>query len=490
MLFGRGVEFAVRLAANQLPDLTAYEVPKTVALKSRFLAVSNNLIQLAALIYLAYNIFEEQEYLRYEDATEGFHAKLKSPPTDSALLAHADYAAAPYCGREACLKQRCVKGAANCECERKSGGREKCTVRRCGRSECQYLPPSTLTYPAYITDAISIATYIQRRPEHFACHRAAPEAALPEPAGDGAPARGAEDGCEFGTWGTSPEALMTTFYPAHVEDTLLKLSKEVSFPAFLHETRGESCGPGLPCDQYYKTSTTELRGELLDPDGVVLQEFPAGSSVELRVSNWLAAAGFGLEDASDSPTVTRGTLDSFRDEGAVVKVELELTNVDDTSFLSWALEPPPPMWYSYRAHRLERTEFKIDEVRGTGPAADPGRVRLGLGETRHVWRRHGLLFEFSMAARVARFSLSELVLAVAEGLAVLEIGGGIMAWITFNLMPHAEEYGEAVSQDFDEERLELHDSMLAAPAKRTASKRKARPRSPSAAGSRRKSKGG
>ena len=321
MLFGRAFGFVAQLAVDTLsPDWTAYEVPKTVKLQSPFLAICNNLIQLVAVLYLAYNIFAEQAYLRYEDASEGFEAKLKPPPTDSALLAHADYAAAPYCGREACVKQHCAKGAEGCDCELKSDGREKCRARQCGLAECQYLPPSTLTYPAYITDAISVATYIERRPEHFACHRAAPAAAPPTP-GHEAPARGAEDGCEFGTWGASPDALKTAFYPAHVEDMLLKPSMEVSFPVFLYETRGRSCGL-MPCDQYYKTSTTELHGELLDPDGAVLREFPAGSSVELRVSDWLAAGGFGLEDASDSAARDGTTRGTYRDEGAKIKVEL------------------------------------------------------------------------------------------------------------------------------------------------------------------------
>ena len=114
----------------------------------------------------------------------------------------------------------------------------------------------------------------------------------------------------------------------------------------------------------------------------------------------------------------------------------------------------------YRVERIAGTQFKIDEVRGAGPADDQGRVRLALGATRHVWRRHGLLLEFSLTARVARFSLSALVLAVAEGLAILEIGGGIMAWVTFNLMKNAEKYEEAACQDFDEKSGELRDSML------------------------------
>jgi K+-sensing histidine kinase KdpD len=59
---------------------------------------------------------------------------------------------------------------------------------------------------------------------------------------------------------------------------------------------------------------------------------------------------------------------------------------------------------------------------------------------------------------------------VAEGLAILEIGGGIMAWVTFNLMTNAKKYEEAAGQVFlaasgDEDEDELHDSLLVSPAK-------------------------
>ena len=93
--------------------------------------------------------------------------------------------------------------------------------------------------------------------------------------------------------------------------------------------------------------------------------------------------------------------------------------------------------------RIRGAKFQVDEY-PVSPEHAAKRTAAGAagseaGARRLAWRRHGLLIEFAVTAEVGRFDLSSLLMAVAEGLAVLEIGSSIMSFVLCPGPPGAVE---------------------------------------------------
>ena len=277
----------------------------------------------------------------------------------------------------------------------------------------------------------------------------------------------------------------------------LKVLASVEFPGFLRsaEETGKSCAsgdgagrPNPPCSAYYAPSTSDLVGDLKHDTGEgCMHSFPLGDD-ELPLATWLRSAGFGLDDASDSPG-TKGGLDRYRDEGSVLIFKVAFNNVDDNEFglLDWAsgqvratllvllvlvllvmvlvvvlvlplllltlLLQTPPMRYSYFTERVKKSEFKHDEIR-QAERVDSASAEL----QRLLWRRHGLFIQFQCTGRVAEFSLSHLLMALAEGLAVLEIGSLAVNWLMFNVLPDSEHYEQLTTENVGSRELGLNSN--------------------------------
>jgi len=225
--------------------------------------------------------------------------------------------------------------------------------------------------------------------------------------------RHADGKCERWLW---EDSKTTRSFVAHIEDFILRVSASVEFP------------------EHHLSHTLEPK--------------------ELPVAEWLSLAGSELDAQSDSPS-TRVGFDSFRDEGVVLVVRLLYSNtVSYTPLLEWVLAE----WGLGNRPRIE-TALKVRRVRGKEFKETQRISEWSDGDTRTLWKRHGVFVQFEDEARVGRFSTSVLLLTVVKSFGLLWAGTFIVDH--YLRLCHRKLYGLLVDRTVHGEHIKLSRDELA-----------------------------
>jgi len=189
-------------------------------------------------------------------------------------------------------------------------------------------------------------------------------------------------------------------YAQSVEEYLVRLSGNVEF--------------SKKKKYQYSWNLSNLTGSLLTTHNTRLIDFPTdGEPHDVPVGMWLKAAGVSLDDTSDSLS-KKPDRDTYRDEGLILRVELDFDNTQNTSLFHWLWYPTPLPHFSYKVRKIPNTEFKI---------LMPGNNRT------HIIRRQGIYMSFHFSGFLARFSWSVLITHLSANLAGLRLVMGVMIWV-------------------------------------------------------------
>lgn len=219
--------------------------------------------------------------------------------------------------------------------------------------------------------------------------------------------------CERWLW----EDLKSTHaFVAHIEDFTLRVSASVEFP------------------EHHLSHSVEPK--------------------ELPLAQWLALAGTELDAQSDSPS-TRVGFDSFRDEGMVLVVRMLYSNTASyTPLLEWVLAE----WGGCDRPQIE-TVLNVRRVRGKEFKETQRLSEWSDGDTRTLWKRHGVFVQFEDEARVGRFSTSVLLLTVVKSFGLLWAGTFIVD--QYLRLCHRKLYGLLVDRTVHDEHIKLSRDELA-----------------------------
>jgi len=198
------------------------------------------------------------------------------------------------------------------------------------------------------------------------------------------------------------------FYTAFVEDYLLKVDASVTSLKFHDDRLDEDLSD-------YSANHIDMEGVLLGQEGQTLRRFERGQSDALPLGLWLKAGGLDLDARTDA---VGKTVESFRDQGAVLRIKVHYSNKRSITMknylFGWLWGHRAEIQYQYSVRRLPKSGYKVSEkVNRSGGGSSTG------GKDRTIRKRHGIHIIFNQVGEIGRFSWSSLGMYFIAGLAIL-----------------------------------------------------------------------
>jgi len=395
---------ALKMACVALPlnplgyDWTHYETSRILRIKAPRCATVFNVIALLIYWWGVWELLVDQAYLEYEQPVGSIRPTLKE--SEGAVF---NISGAPYCAGQ--------------------------------QRECRILDALDVVFPAQEENKIFITTRLQDRWDELEPCRDPP--------------------CSEMRYNTTARQ---EYFVAGIENLELQIDAAMECRTFNSESRAAQ--PPKPwralpvsVDTGHKKATSpffaaiyDLKGSI-ELDSSLQRHFPPGQKDRAPLHVWLNAAGLRLDGKSDS-SEQKAQRNTFRDEGAVLEVQLEYSNAGHcgdlslgdlrtwgqlwcyvVALLKWFLshvaygEPPNAVAYRYKVFRLPKAESKVRQVL---PLADGRRL---------VRKRHGILIHFVTAGQLGRFGITQFIIKLVALFGSIELLASLTDWAieTFSL---------------------------------------------------------